>query len=97
MYNGEVCRQKTKSTYFLLYIIITKYIKGKLVEIKNERFNKDDDKKCYRHLYSVDGKGVGSSSTLAEVTNAGRAIVAGTVEDKAKMLQAAQSRRWSCR
>ena len=36
--------------------------------------------------------------TLAEVTNAGRAIVAGTVEDKAKMLQAAQSQgRWSCR
>lgn len=37
--------------------------------------------------------------TLAEVTNAGRAIVAGTVEDKAKRCfrQHRVKGRWSCR
>ena len=38
--------------------------------------------------------------TLAEVTNAGRAIVAGTVEDKAKKDAPGSTRvkgRWSCR
>lgn len=37
--------------------------------------------------------------TLAEVTNAGRAIVAGTVEDKAKdaFRQHRVKGRWSCR